>query len=79
VIFYVAEGLITLSIGFVLGMFAASLIKSAKENAYDGTVLVNKNPDDSIIYTLEINGDLDQLQYKKKILLEVAPASPDRE
>lgn len=71
-------GFILLSVGALMGLIAASIFHASKD-PYDGSILVEKRSDGSILYTLEIDGDLDALQHKDEITLKVAPASLDRE
>jgi hypothetical protein len=45
----------------------------------DGSVFVEKHPDGKIVYTLEIDDDPEQLQYKTEIRLRVVAEEADRD
>jgi hypothetical protein len=56
--------------GIFVGVLFCSIINKF---AYSGTMWFKKFEDGKVVYTLEIDGDLDLLQYKKHILLKISP------
>ena len=66
---YVAFLVLLLGIG--IGVFITSLFNSF-HNAYDGTIVVDKRPDeDKIVFSLEIDCDLDKLPEMRHVLLKI--------
>jgi hypothetical protein len=60
----------SLCIGVILGVIIHILLSRVQ---YGGTVVVEKHDDGRIVYTLEIDDDPEQLQYKKELLLRITP------
>ena len=56
-------------LGIVLGISSASYAKTDK---YDGTMNVSVNEDGKKTYSLNVDGDLDELDQKKEIIFKVA-------
>lgn len=65
--------------GVGLGIFFSSLLHLVLGTKYDGTIYYEVHPDDRIVYTFEIESDLDQLRYKKDVLLKVDEGNAIRE
>lgn len=69
--------LVMLWVGAALGFFAAALFSSARKNSSYGVILVDRNEDGGVVYTLEVDGDLDELQNADEVSFRVIPRNGD--
>lgn len=74
--FKIVEAILCLWIGAMGGIIIISLFDTAR-NKYFGSVLVETKAEGIVMYTLEIDGDLDELQHKRDILLKVTPTTAE--
>lgn len=65
---------------FLIGILLGFLISDARKRKDDfvGNIVVYKT-DDKTVYTLEIDGDPEEIQFQKKAVFKVVPEKSDRE
>lgn len=67
-------GFVAILFFFCLGIWFHSWSLKA---SYGGTIVVQRQSDGKLMYTLVVGGDLEQLQYKKDILFRITPVDSD--
>jgi hypothetical protein len=63
--------LVIACICFISGLFTGFWLQKRNPN-YDGKIVINKT-DDKTVYSLELDGDPDEIQNKRSISFEVVP------
>lgn len=70
---------LTCVLGIGVGIFFSSVLHLVLGTKYDGTIFFEIHPDEKIVYTFEINSDLDKLRFKKDVLFKVDEGNAIRE
>jgi len=66
---------ISLLLGAMVGLSARNYNNSPEK--YVGDMVVIPQPEGGVLYSLEVGGDLDELENKKEVTFRVVPANSD--